>query len=93
MTEAIVTHRNGDMDPAKTDTRAGPRLPLSEETSIANRGLLRVDEAAAWLGLGRTKTYELVARGKLPSVSIGRCRRVPLSALRSFVDRLVEDAV
>jgi excisionase family DNA binding protein len=38
--------------------------------------------------LGRTKTYELVARGALPSVCIGRSRRVPVSALTSFVERL-----
>jgi len=56
-----------------------------------NRGLLRVEEAAEWLGLGRTKTYELVARGELPSVCIGRSRRVPLSALLSFVERLAVD--
>lgn len=56
-----------------------------------NRGLLRVEEAAEWLGLGRTKTYELVARGELRSVCIGRSRRVPLSALLSFVERLAVD--
>ncbi len=53
-----------------------------------NRGLLRVEEAAEWLGLGRTKTYELVARGELGSVCIGRSRRVPVSALQTFVERL-----
>ena len=39
--------------------------------SSPNRGLLRVEEAAEWLGLGRTKAYELVYRGTLPSVTIG----------------------
>jgi excisionase family DNA binding protein len=56
-----------------------------------NRGLLRVEEAAEWLGLSRTKAYELVYRGTLPSVTIGRSRRVPVAALQAFVDGLVEN--
>jgi excisionase family DNA binding protein len=57
----------------------------------ANRGLLRVEEAAEWLGLGRTKAYELVYRGTLPSVTIGRSRRVPVAALEAFVHQLIEN--
>ena len=56
-----------------------------------NRGLFRVEEAAEWLGLSRTKAYELVYRGALQSVTIGRSRRVPLAALEAFVDRLLEN--
>jgi excisionase family DNA binding protein len=56
-----------------------------------NRGLLRVEEAAEWLGLGRTKAYELVYRGVLPSVTIGRSRRVPVAALYAFVERLTAE--
>jgi hypothetical protein len=33
-----------------------------------------------------------MASGDLPSVTIGRCRRVPVSALRSFVVRLGDEA-
>ena len=57
-----------------------------------HRGLLRVEEAAEWLGLGRTKAYELVYRGVLPSVTIGRSRRVPFAALKAFVERLTEES-
>jgi excisionase family DNA binding protein len=53
---------------------------------------LRVEEAAEWLGLGRTKAYELVYRGVLPSVTIGRSRRVPFAALKAFVERLTEES-
>jgi excisionase family DNA binding protein len=55
-----------------------------------NRGLLRVEEAAEWLGLSRTKAYQLVYRGTLPSVTIGRSRRVPVVELHAFVQRLME---
>lgn len=56
----------------------------------AGRGLMRVEEAARWLGLGRTKAWELVYSGTLHSVTIGRSRRVPISSLHAFVERLVE---
>jgi excisionase family DNA binding protein len=51
------------------------------------RLLLRVPEAAKMTGLGLTKAYELVATGEWPSVTIGRCVRVPLAGLRLWVER------
>src|ERR1039458_10404680 len=53
--------------------------------------LVTPEEAARRLLVGRTTVYALMASGELLSVNIGRCRRVPLSALRSFVTRLVDD--
>lgn len=47
--------------------------------------LLRVDEAAEALALSRTKVYELMASGELESVNFGRCRRIPMDALRSLI--------
>ena len=70
--------------------KARTEQPASRVSS--DRGLLRVEEAAEWLGLGRTKAYELVYRGILPSVTIGRARRVPRTALENFVERLTEEA-
>jgi len=52
--------------------------------------LLRPEEAARQLRLGRTQVYELMASGELPSIKIGRCRRVPLEGLRGFVQRLID---
>lgn len=47
--------------------------------------LMRVEEAARCLSLGRSKTYQLVADGELPSVRIGRSVRVPIEGLREWV--------
>ncbi len=47
--------------------------------------LLRPTEAAEALGLGRSKTYELLASGVIPSVRIGRSLRVPTEALQQWV--------
>lgn len=52
--------------------------------------LLTVAEAAALLGLGRTTLYELILRGDLMTVKIGRARRVPVASLQQFVASLAE---
>jgi excisionase family DNA binding protein len=50
--------------------------------------LLRIDEAAKVLGLGRSKTYELVRKGSLPVVRIGTAIRVPTTDLQRFIEQL-----
>ena len=50
--------------------------------------LLKVEEAAIRLGLGRTIVWGLVSSGELESVTIGRSRRVPVEALNAYVERL-----
>ncbi len=50
--------------------------------------LLTPIEAAAALGIGRSKVYELLQSGQLQSVHIGRCRRVPADAVHSFAASL-----
>ena len=53
-----------------------------------NKVLLTAEEAADALSIGRTKLYELLAAGLLRSVQIGKSRRIPVSAIHEFVDRL-----
>lgn len=54
--------------------------------------LLTVVQAAALLGLGRSLVYELVLRGEIPSIKIGRARRIPVAALDRFIDQRLEDS-
>jgi excisionase family DNA binding protein len=49
--------------------------------------LLTAAEAAAVLKIGRSKLYELMARGAIESVKLGRCRRFR----RSDLDRFIRD--
>jgi len=51
---------------------------------------LTVGEAAKLLRLSRAFTYELVARGDLPSVRFGRRIVVPRSAIERMVSDLTE---
>lgn len=50
--------------------------------------LLTPIEAAAALGIGRSKLYDLMQAGVLESVHIGACRRIPTEAVAALVDRL-----
>jgi excisionase family DNA binding protein len=48
--------------------------------------LLRADEAAVVLGIGRTKVFEMLASGELPAIRIGRCVRIPKDRLERWID-------
>lgn len=52
-----------------------------------DRLLLRPIEAAEAIGIGRSKVYELLASGELPSIRIGSSVRVPVDALRDWIAR------
>lgn len=48
--------------------------------------LLRIGEVADLLRISRTKVYELVSSGQIPSLHVGRSRRVPIRALAQWID-------
>ena len=50
------------------------------------RMTLSIEEAAARLGISRALAYELVRRGELPRLRLGRRIVIPLKALEEFVD-------
>jgi excisionase family DNA binding protein len=45
-----------------------------------------VEEAAGLLGISRALAYELVRRGELPRLRLGRRVVIPRKALREFVE-------
>ncbi len=50
--------------------------------------LLTCTQAAAVLSLSRATVQRLVASGELPSVTVGRARRIPVSDLQAYVASL-----
>ena len=52
----------------------------------AERLTVTVEEAAALLGISRALAYELVARGELPCLRLGRRLVVPRKALDQLLD-------
>jgi excisionase family DNA binding protein len=54
--------------------------------------LCTVPQVAEILKIGPTKAWELVRTGRLKSVSLGKSRRVPRSAIEEFIDHLKQEA-
>ena len=69
-----------------------PRPLNGASTMEATRLLFTVTEAASLLSLGRSKTYELVRAGVIPSVRITGSRRIKASDLKIYVAGLREAA-
>jgi excisionase family DNA binding protein len=70
----------------------GGRTTLPDEgdtMQMDTQLLLSVEEAADVIGLGRTRTYELVMAKKIQSVKVGRRRLVVQSSLLDFVQTLL----
>lgn len=50
--------------------------------------LYRPERAAVKLDIGRSTVYEKMASGEIPSIKIGRSRRITRAALEEYVRRL-----
>lgn len=48
--------------------------------------LLRVEQVGDRLNLSRARVYELIASGDIPSVTIGRSRRVRADVLEAWIE-------
>ena len=59
---------------------------------MEKRLLITVKEAAQRLALGRSMTYRLIQTGALRSVKVGGARRVLVSDLEHYVERLAQEA-
>lgn len=51
---------------------------------IVADGLEKVSDSARFLGVSRAHIYKLLQRGLLPSVKIGKSRRIPIRAVRKL---------
>lgn len=54
--------------------------------------LLRVEEVAELLDVGRTRVYQLIRCGELRSIKIGGSRRIPSTAVQHYLDQLLDAA-
>ncbi len=57
------------------------------------RLLLRIPEVADTLGIGRTKIYEMIATGELPTIRVGRAIRISVSTLQKWVEAREQQGV
>jgi excisionase family DNA binding protein len=57
-------------------------------TAIGGPALLRLPDACRFIGVGRSKFYELVGRGEIEVVKVGTRTLVPMTSLEQFIRRL-----
>ena len=67
----------------------GSAVQESPEPTATERLLYTPEQAAHALGIGRSTLYVLLADGSIPSVRIGRRRRIPVDGLRRYVASLL----
>jgi len=48
---------------------------------------VRIPQAAQLLGIGGSSVYELINRGDLKSIKLGRSTLIPMDELRNLIDR------
>lgn len=77
----------GDEVAEPTSPPRRPRRAVTAAPAAEPDRLLTATEAATVLGIGRSKLYELMARGLIASVKVDRCRRFR----QSDVDRFIKD--
>jgi excisionase family DNA binding protein len=67
-------------------------IALAADILHCSDGLMRpYPEAAAFLGIGRSKMFELMSKGTVPTVRVsdGGPRRIPKAALVRYLDARV----
>ena len=69
-----------------------PATTITAKEDVSPKLLLRIEEAAKQLGIGRSLMYRLVMSGAIESVRLGRLRRIPAECLGEHVRRLRDEA-
>lgn len=74
-----------------THAKAVRAVPATESlpTNALAKLLLTPLEAAATLGIGRTTMFKLLLSGEIPSIKVGRMRRIPITALNEWVSNQI----
>ncbi|MFF2700682.1 DNA-binding protein [Streptomyces sp. CS090A] len=67
-------------------------MDTAPAASTPQRRLLRVEVAAEILGVKRSTAYEEIRLGRLRTVQIGRCRRIPTEYIDDYVELLKREA-
>ncbi len=85
-----VDTENYELGTQSSNEHCGARQVCTDAGVQIQKLLVTVEDASEILGIGRTGTYELVMRGEIASVKIGRRRLVVKSALAEYVEQLLK---
>jgi excisionase family DNA binding protein len=69
-----------------------PSGPSTHRRTGVEKLLLRPMEAAESIAVSKSKIYELLASGSIPSVRIGKSIRIPREELKKWVDSQLTQA-
>ena len=61
-------------------------METQSHTELVADGLQRIKDAAEFLGVSRSLIYRLITEGVLPTVRIGRSRRIPIRAVHELAN-------
>lgn len=83
---------DGEPDWSDDETQS-PRIVLTPTLSVKPPErepalLLKVEDAARLLGVGRTTLFELIGQGRIQTVRVGRRRLVVRAGLERFVEEI-----
>ncbi|MCW5829577.1 MAG: helix-turn-helix domain-containing protein [Deltaproteobacteria bacterium] len=56
-------------------------IPGDPSRELVSAGLVTIEEASKFLGISRSKIYEMMADGLIKFVKLGRSRRIPQNEL------------
>ena len=88
---------NKQMEPTKPEAPTRERVMVPRWDTGArqpphDRLLLKANDVAKVLSIGRTKVYEMMAAGELPVVRIGTAVRVPWKPLLDWIENNTQKA-
>ncbi len=69
-----------------------PAAALPGGDACAAPEVLTVPEVMAALRMSRSRVYDLIRSGALPSFTEGRSRRIPVESLRSYIHSKLQEA-
>ena len=62
------------------------------ESNIVQERLLSIEETCEILGISRATLFRMLKTGDLPSVHLGRLRKIPLSGVQEYMRTLMVEA-
>jgi excisionase family DNA binding protein len=69
-----------------------PRAATTQRAAAETVRLHRVPEAMRLLSMSRSVIYEQIRAGRLRSVTQGRTRLIPATAIADYIDLLLQEA-
>ncbi|MEW6257786.1 MAG: excisionase family DNA-binding protein [Pseudomonadota bacterium] len=70
-------------------------IPAADNSAVpfSERRCLSVEQAASYIGLGRTSVFNLIRDGELQTIKVGQRRLVVRASADRFIEKQIAEAV